>query len=294
MKITIDPDADFCSGVRKAIEKAEKVLEKESQLYCLGDIVHNEEEIRRLKERGLEIINYEVFKKLRNCKVLIRAHGEPPETYQIAGKNNIELIDTSCPIVLSVQKNILNKYSDPDFNDHQFVIFGKKDHPEVRGLNGQIGNNAIVISESDDLTYLDPSKPVILYTQTTKSKKGFKNIRKEIKKLLKGNKNGKTPEIITCNTLCKQVSNRDEKLISFAENHDVIIFVSGKKSSNGLYLYNVCKSVNPNSYMVSGKEEVEDNWFKTVESIGVSGATSTPKWLLENVASQITALTENL
>ncbi|MFC2100903.1 4-hydroxy-3-methylbut-2-enyl diphosphate reductase [Bacteroidota bacterium] len=292
MRITIDPDAGFCSGVMNAIKIAEKVLNEEGHLYCLGDIVHNEEEIKRLEEKGLQIIDYERFKELENCKVLIRAHGEPPETYRLAKENNIQLLDASCPIVLGIQKRIQKKFLDPLFKDHQFVIYGKKDHPEVLGLNGQIGNKAVIVSDVSDLDKLDLSKSVILYAQTTKSKKGFENIKNEIYKTQKGEKVKDIPELISYNTLCRQVSGRDEKLVAFSKNHDVIVFVSGKKSSNGIYLFHVCQSVNPNSYMISSSEEIDPDWFETDERIGISGATSTPRWLLEKVASHISSLIE--
>jgi len=288
MLVDIDKDSGFCFGVVYAVEKAEKELKKNGELYSLGDIVHNSAELNRLEKMGLKSISHEEFKKIKNCKVLIRAHGEPPETYRIAKNNNIKLIDATCPVVIKLQNKIMQGYNDIKKQNGQIVIFGKKGHAEVNGLVGQTENTAIVIETIDDLKKIDFSKPVILYSQTTKSTKGFEEIEAIINENLKTNKK-EDLLFIANNTICKQVSTREPKLKIFAKKYDVIIFVSGHKSSNGKMLYNICKNENDNTYFVSDEKELNKNWFNNVDSVGVCGATSTPRWLMEKISNYIKA-----
>ena len=287
MNVEIDNNSGFCFGVVYAIQRAEEELAKNEKLYCLGDIVHNNVEVKRLESKGLITIDNEEFKKLHNCKVLIRAHGEPAETYKIALKNNITLIDASCPVVLRLQNKIKNgfdNFTNPD--QGQIVIYGKKGHAEVNGLVGQTQGKAIVVSSLDDLDKIDFSKPINIYSQTTKSPEGFNLIIKEIEKRI----NKKDISFISNDTICRQVSSRDKKLRNFAKKHNVIIFVSGKKSSNGKMLFEVCKKENPQTYFVSDYDDVNADWFANTNSVGICGATSTPKWLMEKIADKINLL----
>jgi len=284
MRIEIDKNSGFCFGVVYAIQVAEDELEKSSKLYCLGDIVHNNVEVERLQKKGLVTINHKELKQLKNVKVLIRAHGEPPETYKIAFENNIQLIDASCPVVLRLQNKIKIEAEHLE-NKGQVVIYGKLGHAEVNGLVGQTKNKAIVVEEIQDLDKVDYSKPITLFSQTTKSSEGFYKIQKEIKRRIRINKIRN--EFNINNTLCSQVSSRNEELIFFSKKHQVIIFVSGKKSSNGKMLYEVCKSQNKNTYFVSNIDELKKEWFINVNSIGICGATSTPMWLMENISKKI-------
>ncbi len=288
MLVDIDKGSGFCFGVVYAVEKAEKELKKNEKLYSLGDIVHNSVELSRLEKMGLKSISHKEFKKLQNCKVLIRAHGEPPETYRIAENNNIKLIDATCPVVIKLQNKIMHGYNDIKKQKGQIVIFGKEGHAEVNGLVGQTENTAIVIETVEDLKKIDFSKPVILYSQTTKSTQGFKEIRDIIKENLKINKK-ENLLFIANNTICKQVSTREPKLKIFAKKYNVIIFVSGHKSSNGKMLYNICKNENEKTYFVSDEKELNKSWFKNVDSVGVCGATSTPRWLMEKISDYIKA-----
>ena len=289
MKVTIDSHSGFCFGVVYAIQKAEEELERYGELYCLGDIVHNNKEVERLKAKGLKVIDHEKLKDLHNCKVLIRAHGEPPETYQIALKNNIELIDASCPVVLKLQHRVRTSFDSMEDEDGQVVIYGETGHAEVSGLIGQTLGKAIVVKNEDDLVKIDFSKPVYLFAQTTKSSSGFlkmKNIIEE--KSHKAMEKEVSEEFFVSNdTICRQVSNREPHLKKFSELHDVILFVSGKKSSNGKALFEVCKLVNPKSYFISDEDEIDNSWLKNVESVGICGATSTPMWLMEKVSERI-------
>jgi len=287
MNIEIDDNSGFCFGVVYAIENAERELEKGKELYCLGDIVHNSVEVNRLKEKGLITIEYEEFKTLKNTRVLIRAHGEPPETYRIALENNIELIDASCPVVLRLQNNVKKGNNLISEKNGQVVIFGKKGHAEVNGLIGQTGGNGIVITELEDLETLDFSKPINIFSQTTKSPIKYNELTEEIKKRLIQNGLDAETDLIVNNTACGQVANRDAKLPDFARKHDVVIFVSGKKSSNGKMLYDVCRKINPQSYFITDVDELQAEWFKSEDSVGICGATSTPKWLMEKVSDFI-------
>jgi 4-hydroxy-3-methylbut-2-enyl diphosphate reductase len=290
MKIEIDQESGFCFGVVRVIEIAEKILKEERKLYCLGDIVHNSREVDRLKEKGLKIIDYQEFKHLKNCKILIRAHGEPPETYQIAEKNNIELIDGTCPVVLKLQERITEKYEKLKPENGQIVIYGKKGHAEVRGLNGHADNTAIIVESMEDLKKIDVSRPLHLFAQTTKSREGYQNIFERIKEMYQTAAN-KEIYLHCTNSICAQVSRRTPKIREFCKNHDVIVFVSGRKSSNGKILFEECKKVNHRSHFVSDEDEIKDSWFINAKSIGICGATSTPKWLMEKIAEIVKKIT---
>lgn len=287
MKVEIDDNSGFCFGVVNAIQLAEMELEKSEPLYCLGDIVHNSAEVDRLKTKGLITINHEEFKDLKNCKVLLRAHGEPPETYKIALENNIQLIDASCPVVLRLQKNIKTGFDEILDKGGQVVIYGKEGHAEVNGLVGQTNEKAIVIGGKEDLDKIDFTKPINLFSQTTKSIEGFYEIEKEIRTRMIKMQGIDNVLLISNDTICRQVSHRQPQLREFVKNHDVVIFVSGKKSSNGKMLYQVCKDENRNTYFVSDESELDKNWFLKVSSVGICGATSTPRWLMEKIANTI-------
>lgn len=275
LDVHIDQFSGFCFGVVYAIEMAEDILNEEGHLYCLGDIVHNDEEVKRLTKKGLIIINHEALKDLTNEKVLIRAHGEPPATYELAIKNNLTLVDASCPVVLKLQNRIKNSFD----KDENIYIYGKHGHAEVIGLLGQTRNKAVVFQDINELDLKNIPKNITLYSQTTKSTDKFY----EINNILKDN--GIT--INTNDTICRQVSNRDKELRGFAAQFDHIVFVSGTKSSNGKVLFNVCKEKNPQTYFVSCPEEVDPKWFKQGQSVGICGATSTPMWLMEKVEETI-------
>ena len=289
MKITIDSNSGFCFGVVYAIQKAEEELDRSGKLYCLGDIVHNNKEVERLNAKGLQVIDHETLKSLYDCKVLIRAHGEPPETYEIALKNNIELIDASCPVVLKLQNRVRTSFDTIEDEDGQIVIYGEPGHAEVNGLIGQTLGKAIIVKDEEDLFKIDFSKPVTLFSQTTKSSSGFLKMKNLIEERShKQMENEVTDEFLVSNdTICRQVSNREPHLKKFSENHDVILFVSGKKSSNGKALFEVCKSINPNSYFISDEDEIDKKWLKKDDTIGICGATSTPMWLMEKVAERL-------
>jgi 4-hydroxy-3-methylbut-2-enyl diphosphate reductase len=287
VKVTIDPHSGFCFGVVYAIEVAERELKQNQILYCLGDIVHNNMEVNRLKGMGLTIISGEDLKNLHDCKVLIRAHGEPPETYKIALQNNIELIDASCPIVLHLQNVIQQGYQEMKEKNGQIVIYGKDGHAEVNGLVGQTNDMAIVIGDESDLYKIDFFRPVRLYSQTTKSIEGFHAIVQIIQeKMLACSPDGKI-DFDWNDSICRQVSNRSGYLREFAAKFDLVIFVSGKKSSNGMILYKVCKEVNPRTNLVSSASELKDVWFNGVHHVGICGATSTPRWLMEEIGTVI-------
>ena len=276
IRVEIDNGSGFCFGVTTAIQKAEEELHKGTPLYCLGDIVHNGKECDRLKELGLITINHEEFKQLHNVKVLLRAHGEPPETYETARINNIEIIDATCPVVLRLQKRIKQEYDLKNKSDKQIVIFGKAGHAEVLGLVGQTEGKAIVIENLQAVKSLDFTKDIRLYSQTTKSLDEFWQIVEYIKEHI-------SPEASFnyYDTICRQVANRMPNIRTFANAHDLIFFVSGKKSSNGKILFNECFQVNPNSHMIEDASEIDFNLLDGVQSVGICGATSTPKWLME-------------
>ncbi|MFF5384237.1 4-hydroxy-3-methylbut-2-enyl diphosphate reductase [Pedobacter suwonensis] len=275
LQVNIDKSSGFCFGVVYAIEMAEDILDNEGYLYCLGDIVHNDEEVERLTNRGLKIIDHEVLKNLKNEKVLIRAHGEAPSTYQLALENNLTLIDASCPVVLKLQNRIKNSHDD----NEQVLIFGKHGHAEVIGLQGQTDGKAIVFQDLAELDQVELPAKFTLYSQTTKSTDKFYHIKDEL--LSRGY------EVKANDTICRQVSNRYEELEDFVSHYDKIVFVSGKKSSNGKVLYDVCKKHNANSYFISNVEELEPGWFAENDRVGICGATSTPMWLMENVKAAL-------
>lgn len=279
MIVEIDRGSGFCFGVINAIREAEKELEKDKHLYCLGDIVHNGKEVDRLEKMGLRSISKEEYFQLSNCKVLIRAHGEPPETYEHAEKNNIELIDATCPVVLTLQEKVKASHMQGQAQQGQIVIYGKKGHAEIIGLDGQTNGNAIVLESLADVEKIDASRPVSLYSQTTKRIEDFHAIANAVKEKVKPG----VPLQIK-DTICRQVSNRVPNLKKFAVKFDLILFVAGVKSSNGQYLYTICKEENPNSHKISGIEEIDKSWFNGVQSVGVCGATSTPNWLMDDVA----------
>jgi len=284
MQITIDEYSGFCFGVTSAIEAAERELQK-GQLFCLGDIVHNGQEVERLDKLGLETIDYDDLRTLHNVRVLLRAHGEPPSTYHIARGNNIDIIDASCPVVLHLQKRIRETYQSLHGKNTgaQIVIFGKKGHAEVIGLEGQTNNTAIVIEHIADLNKIDFTRPIYLFSQTTKSVEEFEIIVEEIKKQ-------STAHFEYHNTICKNVANRVKRLQAFAQSNDVVIFVGGQKSSNAKVLYNNCLEVNPSTIFVSSTEDITTDILQLchqAERVGICGATSTPKWLMENVKQHI-------
>lgn len=280
MVIEIDNGSGFCFGVTTAIKKAEEELAAGKKLYCLGDIVHNGMECERLRRMGLITINHDEMKTLRNVKVLLRAHGEPPETYELARQNNIEIIDATCPVVLQLQRRIKKQY---DANpDAQIVIFGKPGHAEVLGLVGQTNSRAIVIAHFEDVTRLDFSRDIYLYSQTTKSLDEFHRIIDYIQSHISPDATFKSFD-----TICRQVANRMPNISTFASRHDLVLFVCGRKSSNGRVLFDECKSVNPNSHLIEGPEEIDTSWLQGVNTIGICGATSTPKWLMEECRDAI-------
>jgi 4-hydroxy-3-methylbut-2-en-1-yl diphosphate reductase len=288
MNVTIDKNSGYCFGVEFAIQMAEDEMENCEELYCLGDIVHNGMEVQRLYEKGLRIIDREQLKELRDCKVLIRAHGEPPETYKLALENNIELIDASCPVVLKLQNRVKHAYDSGKGAESQIVIYGQVGHAEVIGLAGQTGDEAIIVTTADDLDKIDFTRPVTLFSQTTKSTKGFYQIKELIEERLKQANTDSTQPMFNANdSICRQVSNREPQLAKFSTEHDVLVFVSGKKSSNGKALYSVCKQHNDKSYFVESEKELEAEWFINANSVGICGATSTPMWLMQQVATHI-------
>lgn len=282
MKIEIDKSSGFCFGVVNAIKIAEESLKKEGQLFCLGDIVHNGEEIHRLVKMGLITVSREEYFTLKNCSVLIRAHGEPPETYKYASENNITLIDATCPVVIKLQKKIKKAYEESKLNKGQIVIYGKKGHAEVVGLNGQTNNEAIILEGEQNLNMIDYTKPVTFFSQTTKSVHEFNRLTEKIKSEL----NDHVPFKIN-DTICRQVANRVPKLEKFVSEYELILFVSGKKSSNGRFLFETCRKKNPNTHFISTLEELKPEWLSNVKFVGICGATSTPQWLMENVADWV-------
>lgn len=295
MQVNIDKNSGYCFGVEFAIKMAEDEMENKEPLYCLGDIVHNDMEVKRLSAKGLVVIDRDQLQELSNCKVLIRAHGEPPETYKLAIENNIELIDASCPVVLKLQHRVKNAFDKMERENGQIVIYGKKGHAEVIGLTGQTLEKAIVVMDDSDLDILDYNRPITLFSQTTKSTKGFYALSEKIEGRIKEAK-GELTEIDfhSNDSICRQVSNREPQLQRFAQENDVILFVSGKKSSNGKALYQVCLSENPRSYFIENEEEIDTDWFQNVERVGICGATSTPMWLMEQVKDFVGGISERV
>ena len=278
-----------------AIKMAEDEMENMEPLYCLGDIVHNDMEVKRLSAKGLVVIDREQLQELSNCKVLIRAHGEPPETYKLAIENNIELIDASCPVVLKLQHRVKNAFDKMERENGQIVIYGKKGHAEVIGLTGQTLEKAIVVTDDSDLDHLDYNRPITLFSQTTKSTKGFYALSEKIEGRIKESKGELTEIDFNSNdSICRQVSNREPQLQRFAQENDVILFVSGKKSSNGKALYQVCLSENPRSYFIENEEEIDSARFHQADRVGICGATSTPMWLMEQVKEYVSGISERI
>ena len=281
LQIEIDNGSGFCFGVTTAIKKAEEELAKGTKLYCLGDIVHNGMECERLSEMGRIIINHDDMRELHNAKVLLRAHGEPPETYELARRNNIEIIDATCPVVLQLQKRIKQQY-DESRETAQIVIFGKKGHAEVLGLVGQTQSTAIVIESFDEVAKLDFSRDIYLYSQTTKSLDEFHRIIDYIQSHI-----SKDATFKSFDTICRNVANRMPNISQFATKHDLILFVCGRKSSNGRVLYNECLRVNPNTHLVEDPQEIQPEWLEGIQTVGICGATSTPRWLMEQCRDAI-------
>ena len=295
MQVNIDKNSGYCFGVEFAIKMAEDEMENMEPLYCLGDIVHNDMEVKRLSAKGLVVIDREQLQELSNCKVLIRAHGEPPETYKLAIENNIELIDASCPVVLKLQHRVKNAFDKMERENGQIVIYGKKGHAEVIGLTGQTLEKAIVVTDDSDLDHLDYNRPITLFSQTTKSTKGFYALSEKIEGRIKESKGELTEIDFNSNdSICRQVSNREPQLQRFAQENDVILFVSGKKSSNGKALYQVCLSENPRSYFIENEEEIDADWFHQADRVGICGATSTPMWLMEQVKEYVSGISERI
>jgi 4-hydroxy-3-methylbut-2-enyl diphosphate reductase len=280
-QVEIDTNSGFCNGVVRAIQAAEQELEKGGQLYCLGDIVHNSNEVERLRAKGLITINHDELRQLRNAKVLLRAHGEPPETYRIAQENNIEIIDATCPVVLQLQRKIKKSYDTRCDNKDQILIYGKVGHAEVNGLVGQTNGEAIVLETSDDLEKVDFSRRITLYSQTTKSLQHFAEMVQTIQERTEKDK------FEWHDTICRQVANRIPNIREFARTHDLVLFVCGKKSSNGKVLYEECRSVNENTHLVSDIEELKPTWLEGKSNIGICGATSTPRWLMTQFQARI-------
>jgi 4-hydroxy-3-methylbut-2-en-1-yl diphosphate reductase len=286
LEIEIDPHAGFCFGVTRVVSKAEEIIRQYGRLFCLGEIVHNQKEIERLEGLGLKTISYDEFLTLSDCRVLIRAHGEPPETYQHAIKNNIELIDGTCPIVLRLQSRIKKDFNNQDSSGAQIVIFGKKDHAEVRGLAGQTKYQTIIVESEADFEKIDFLRPVHLYAQTTMSPDKYDRLKERILEKTKGA--GFEASSVKCTqSICGQVSGRVPLLKKFCSSHDLILFVSYVQSSNGRLLFAQCQAVNKESYFVSSTGDVRPEWLVNVRHVGITGATSTPRWLLEEFATHI-------
>lgn len=285
--VEIDVNSGFCFGVVTAINKAEEELKESGQLYCLGDIVHNAGEVERLRAKGLQTITHDELGRLRDVKVLLRAHGEPPATYETAERNNVTIIDATCPVVLQLQRRIKKAYNDgleaERNGGHKplIVIYGKNGHAEVNGLVGQTNGEAVVIQDLEGVNSLDLSRDILLYSQTTKSLEGFRQVVEEIKK------RKTTGKFEYFDTICRQVANRMEKMRQFAAAHEVIVFVSGAKSSNGKVLYEKCREVNPRTYLISDESQLKPEWTLGFNCVGICGATSTPLWLMEKVADRI-------
>ncbi len=282
MDIRIDDNAGYCFGVVKAIGAAEAELAHGGGLYCLGDIVHNSAEVERLKREGLEVIDHEQLRRLQGCRVLIRAHGEPPSTYRVAEERGIELVDATCPIVLALQSRIRRGYEEMRQRGGQIVIFGKPGHAEVIGLNGQTEGTAVIVSREDELEHIDPLRPIRLYSQTTKSREEYQRLIENIRlRLPEG------ADFVAYDTICNRVANRAKELEAVARSVDVLLFVAGANSSNGHYLYEYCRKVQPTTYLIGTADEVKAEWLQGAQSVGISGATSTPRWLMEEVAAKL-------
>lgn len=275
IRVEIDPRSGFCHGVVRAVEQAENYLQYSSRLYSLGAIVHNSVELERLKKKGLEILSIEEVEQLHDDVILVRAHGEPPETYELARRNRLQVIDCTCPVVLKLQERVRETWRRIRASGGQVVIFGKKGHAEVNGLVGQTGGEAIVISSAEDLAGIDFSRPVALFSQTTKDPDEFRQIAARIRE--------ERPDAEVYDTICRQVVHRHQSLVEFAQNHSVILFVSGRESSNGKVLFELCRGVNTRTYRVENASQINPNWLQDGDFVGICGATSTPKWQLEEI-----------
>lgn len=275
LSLEIDPRSGFCNGVVRAVQQAENYLQYSNHLYSLGAIVHNSVELDRLKEKGLEILSIEDMKQLHDDVLLVRAHGEPPETYELARRNNLQVIDCTCPVVLKLQERVRTTWERLRDNDGQIVIFGKKGHAEVNGLVGQTGGEAIVISSIDEAASLDFSRPIALFSQTTKDPDEFQRIADYICQ--------QRPDAEVYDTICRQVAQRHKSLVEFARRHNVILFVSGRESSNGKVLFELCRSINARTWWLENASQIDMDWFRDGDSVGICGATSTPKWQLEEI-----------
>ena len=282
MEIRIDDNAGYCFGVVKAIGAAEEELSRDGRLYCLGDIVHNSAEVERLRNQGLEVIDHQRLSELSGSKVLIRAHGEPPSTYRTAEQLGIHLVDATCPIVLALQQRIRKGYDEMCRQGGQIVIFGKPGHAEVVGLTGQTDGTAVIASSPDDLKAIDFTRPIRLYSQTTKSREEYQQLIANIQAHLP-----QEADFVAYDTICNRVANRALELETFACSVDVLLFVAGANSSNGHYLYEYCRKVQPRTYFISDVADLQREWFKDAESVGITGATSTPRWLMEQVKTKI-------
>ena len=287
MKVTIDPDSGFCFGVNRAIQTAENELDSGNDVYCLGEMVHNQVQMDRLKAKGLKVITHADLPDLKGKQVLIRAHGEPPHSFRLANKLGIKLIDATCPIVTKLQKRIHESAISDDSDDIQIVIFGKPFHAEVEGLVGNASDKAIVIKSENDFENIDFSKPVRLFSQTTMDAERYQLITEKIQ--LRMTETGNADLVIN-KSVCRQVSGRAPALREFASRHEVVIFVSGKNSANGAYLFGVCKAINNKSYFISTIEDIDIQWFENKSSVGVTGATSTPGWQIDQVAEFIRSI----
>lgn len=283
MEVWIDDNAGYCFGVVKAIGAAEAELARRDSLYCLGDIVHNSAEVERLRRKGLQVIDHDGMKRLTGGTVLIRAHGEPPSTYTAAAERGIHLIDATCPIVLALQERIRRGYEEMHAVGGQVVIFGKPGHAEVIGLNGQTEGTAVIVSHPDELDAIDFSRPIRLYSQTTKS-------REDYRRLIANIESHSPADFVAHDTICNQVANRARQLESFANSVDVLLFVAGEGSSNGHYLYEYCRKIQPHTYFIGAAGEVQPQWLDGASRVGISGATSTPRWLMEEVAESLKSL----
>lgn len=287
MKLTveIDPRSGFCNGVVRAVQQAENYLQYNSRLYSLGAIVHNATELERLKEKGLRILTIEEVGRLRHDVILVRAHGEPPETYELARRNDLQVIDCTCPVVLRLQQRVRETFERLKAIGGQVVIFGKKGHAEVNGLVGQTGGEALVIGSIEEADAIDFSRPVALFSQTTKDPDEFRRIAAYIR--------SRRPDAEVYDTVCRQVAQRHKSLVAFAGTHDVILFMSGRESSNGKVLFDLCRSVNARTYWIENAAQVDLTWFRDGDSVGICGATSTPKWQLEEIFIYLQAATQN-
>ena len=285
MEVRIDDNAGYCFGVVKAIGAAEEERSRSGSLYCLGDIVHNSAEVERLRRKGLKVIDHSDMEHLAGNTVLIRAHGEPPSTYAAAARRDIHLIDATCPIVLTLQRRIRQGYEEMKAVDGQVVIFGKPGHAEVTGLNGQTDGKAIIVSHPTELAAIDFHRPIRLYSQTTKS-------REDYRRLIANIESCHPADFVAYDTICNQVAHRAQQLETFAQSVDVLLFVAGEGSSNGHYLYEYCRKIQPHTYLIGSAAEVRAKWIAGAAKVGISGATSTPRWLMEEVVEQLMVMSK--